>query len=622
MVGHLDRTGYLVLFGGSALALWLGRGRLELGIGRPGAWLRLRRRLRRPLPCWFAVLACLAFVGGLLYAPSGHTALSYRIPRVLHWLSEGRWHWIHTADYRLNNRACGIEWLTAPILLFTRSDRALFLLNLVPFLLLPGLVFSVWRRLGVAPRVAWHWMWLLPTGYAFLLQAGSAGNDAFPAPYALAALDFGLRAWNSRRPADLFWSLLAAALLTGAKASNLPLLLPWALVVAPLALALLRRPWATAAVLAVCLVVSFLPTAALNQAYCRDWSGLKLERPGMNQRDPWVGLWGNPALILLDNFVPPFFPAAGWWNESAFKVLPPGVVKPLVDNFENGFEQLKELQTEDWAGLGFGLSVLVTVSFFAGLAVRRRPETARSRAPRVGEGSAKPDDRPPAWIRRAALLGAWAALGAYCLKSGMSNGARLIAPYYPLLLPLLALGRGHRDLVRRGWWRLSAAGVVGLAAIVLVVTPGRPLWPARTVLSRASATRPGSRLLSRAREAYAVYAERWDPLANVRALLPPDVKVVGFLADADDLDISFWRPYFTRRVRPVLLEDPPAEILREQVRYIVVNAGYLAWRHTSLDEWQRRVGAELVASTTATLKVAQGPQTWDVVRIPATGPRP
>ena len=43
-------------------------------------------------------------------------------------------------------------------------------------------------------RAAWHWMWLMPTGYCFLLQAGSIGNDLFGAVFALAALDFALRA--------------------------------------------------------------------------------------------------------------------------------------------------------------------------------------------------------------------------------------------------------------------------------------------------------------------------------------------------------------------------------------------------------------------------------------------
>ena len=68
------------------------------------------------------------------------------------------------------------------LLLFTRSDRGIFLLNFVPFLLLPGLLFSFWTRLGVRGRIGWHWMWLLPTGYSFLLQAGSAGSDIYLSP--------------------------------------------------------------------------------------------------------------------------------------------------------------------------------------------------------------------------------------------------------------------------------------------------------------------------------------------------------------------------------------------------------------------------------------------------------
>src|SRR5207245_1355240 len=224
----------------------------------------------------------------------------------------------------------------APLLLFTRSDRELFLLNFIPFLLLPGLVFSLFTRLGVRPRVARQWMWLLPTGYTFLLQAGSAGNDAFPTVYALAAVDFACRAWVSRRPTDLWHSVVAAALLTGAKASNLPLLLPWAVALVPLLLSKQRVPrrstldarhWSLLPLLiGLALLVSFLPTAILNVRYCGDWSGLALERSGMDMKNPLVGLWGNSSLFLLDNLVPPFFPAASWWNQNALSVLPHAIV--------------------------------------------------------------------------------------------------------------------------------------------------------------------------------------------------------------------------------------------------------------------------------------------------------
>ena len=193
---------------------------------------RFSRRFRRPLPFCFGALAVLIFLGGAIYPPGNYTGLTYRVARVLQWLAHGRWFWIHTANYRMNDRACGIEWLSAPLLLFTKSDRGLFLLNFLPFLLLPGLVFSVFTRLGVRARVAWQWMWLLPTGYNFLLQAGGIANDTFPDGICAGGAGFRVCAQLeiAARLADLWHSILAAALLTGAKASNLPLLLPWAIV--------------------------------------------------------------------------------------------------------------------------------------------------------------------------------------------------------------------------------------------------------------------------------------------------------------------------------------------------------------------------------------------------------
>ena len=318
--GQLNRAGYLVFFLGVGAAFWVSKNysRPHSSSGpqrKPWNWPKIRWRFRHGLPGCFALLAFLIFLGGALYAPSTHTALTYRTPRVLHWLAEGHWHWIHTINFRMNDRACGIEWMTAPLMLFTHSDRALFLLNFIPFLLLPGLIFSLCVRLGVRGRVAWQWMWLLPTGYNFLVQAGSAANDTFPTVYALAAVDFGCRAWSSRRISDFWLSLLSVGLLTGAKASNLPLVLPWAILALALWPLIKTRPLTTAFVTGVAVLVSFLPTAILNYHYLGDWSGLRIENTGMDMKNPIVGIWGNVLLFLLHNFVPPFFPAAGWWND-------------------------------------------------------------------------------------------------------------------------------------------------------------------------------------------------------------------------------------------------------------------------------------------------------------------
>jgi hypothetical protein len=613
-VGALNRTGYAVCLGLTLLAAAVWRRRHSPARTPSQAswrWPKIRRRWRRPLPLAFALLALLALLGGLLYPPSNHTGLTYRTPRVLQWLSQEQWFWIHTPNYRMNNRACGFEWLSAPWFLFTRSDRLLFLLNYVPFVLVPGLVYSVFTRLGVKPRVAEPWMWLLPAGYTFLLQAGSIGNDTFPTVYALAAIDFALRGWTSKRPSDFGFSLLSAALLTGAKASNLPLLLPWFVLMLPLAKVWLRHPGRTAVFGLVAAAISFLPTAFLNQMYCGDWSGLKLERAGMDMREPVVGIWGNALILLANNLVPPLFPQAGSWNRTILDELPRAMVDPLNRNFENGFHQLPELQTEEWAGLGFGVSLLWLVSLGAALLGR----VWRRGAPSNPGESTGPVSRLPRSLQRLVLWSPWIALLAYCMKSGMVTPGRLISPYYPLLLAWVLAGPVQAELVRRRWWKMLTWLVMAMAVPVLGLTPARPLWPARTILSRLQQAQVAPGLVARAEKVYGVYAARWDSLSEVRALLPPDAKVVGFLADGDDMDISFWRPLGSRRVEHFLIEDPPQRFRQKGVEYVVLGGAYLSSRGVRLEDWLEGKGGQLIGTRTVTLKVAEGPQPWHVARL-------
>jgi hypothetical protein len=602
--GQLHRPGYAVFFAVFAAVVFICRKELGLVQGKKKArGKKFLRRFRRPLPFCFAVLALLVFLGGVLYPPGNYTGLNYRVARVLQWLAHGQWCWIHTPNFRMNDRACGIEWLTAPLLLFTRSGRALFLINFLPYLLLPGLVFSVFTRLGVRARVAWQWMWLLPTGYNFLLQAGGIANDTFPTVYALAMLDFGCRAWISRRPADLWHSFLAAALMTGAKASNLPLLLPWAILIFALLPILRRKLAVTSLVIFLAALVSFLPTAILNVHYLGDWSGLSIERAGMNMKNPVVGVWGNALLLLLNNFVPPLFPPAGWWNQNALSLLPHFLTAPMMANFEPGFQILPELPTEDWAGIGFGLSLLLLISVPASFLIGR--STKRN---------LKPSPLIPAKLCRWVLIAPWFALLAYGMKSGMVTPQRIIAPYYPLLLPLLLTGAGQSQIIRRCWWRMMVGGGLVLALVVLVLSPDRPLWPAKTILSEALARRPDQRLIARALKVYTVYSERSDALAGVRGLLPSDITVVGFIGTEDDSDISLWRPFGERRVEHFFLTDPPEQI-RQHVQYVAVGGFNLKEHNTTLDAWLQASDAELVATTNATLKITEGLQPWYVVRF-------
>lgn len=595
-LGKLNYAGYAMAFAVFALFVFLRREDLVfVRENRFSSRRKFFRRFRRPLPFYFLMLAALIFISGAIYPPDNYTGLAYRAGRVLQWLSHGQWFWIHTTDSRMNDRACGMEWLSAPILLFTHSTRGLFLLNFLPFLLMPGLVFSVFTRLGVSGRVARQWMWLLPTGYTFLLQAGGNANDAFPTIYALAAVDYALRAQKSARVGDLWHSILAAALLTGAKASNLPLLLPWAILIFP-AFPLLRKKIAVTALVALlAAVISFLPTAVLNSIYCGDWSGANLERTVMTVKNPLIGIAGNSFQLLVGNFCPPLFPAATWWNAHATQIVPRALVS-ISTHFDIGFFQLGELPMEDSAGIGLGLSLLLTVSVIANFFVR--PAVVRR--------------RPPCML---ALIAPWVALLAYAMKSGMVTPGRLIAPYYPLLIPLLLIGAGQSQIVRRAWWNALVGFTLLMALVVLVLLPDRPLWPAQTVLAKLAERHPDNHLVARARAVYAVYAKRSDPLPQVRALLPPGIKVVGFIGAEDDCDISLWLPLGSRRVEQFLLSDPPERFRDEGVNYVVVGEQNLQLRNVALADWLNRTDARVIASTNGILKVTEGPKQWYIVRI-------
>ena len=107
-LGQLNYSGYAIFFAAFAVFVFLRR--KDFGFVPPNKispGKKFRRRFKRPLPFCFAALAVLIFIGGAVYAPVNYTALTYRVPRVLQWLAHGHWFWIHTLNYRMNDRACG-----------------------------------------------------------------------------------------------------------------------------------------------------------------------------------------------------------------------------------------------------------------------------------------------------------------------------------------------------------------------------------------------------------------------------------------------------------------------------------------------------------------------------------
>lgn len=602
-VRQLNAIGYAVTLAVGIMVLVVAKKSLSPTTLFPACgWRKFFRRFKRPFPLAFLILSVLAFLGGALYAPSNYDGLTYRLPRVLHWLDAGQWIWIHTIFPRVNTRACGIEWASAPLIALFKTDRLLFLINLISFLLLPGLIFSVLTRLGVRRRVAWHWMWLAPTGYCFLLQAGSIANDAFGAPFALAAVDFALRAKVSKRPCELFTSIMAAALLTGAKTGNMTLLLPWAIAILPSLKLVLQRPFVTAAVCLMAVFASFLPTAALNRHFCGDWSGLNLENL-QSHGDLPLRTAANIVLVGVLNLTPPVFPEADRWNQFVQRVLPADLQSRLLQTFtepQAAKLQTTQMQIEENAGLGFGVTLLLLASVIAA-GFRGKAFTARFNSDDV------------LW-RAAIVFSPWISTLALLSQSEVYPIGRILAPYYPLLLPLLLAPAGHESLVKKIWWRATAFMVFAMAAGLLIISPARPLFPVQTILERVQPAHPNSKALARVVEVYSVYRERGNAFAPVLAILPPDLKTLGFVS-YDDPETSLWLPFGSRRIVHVTPNDSASYLKAEGVEYILVKDDAFGKWFPGFDDWLKTVNGAVVQKIQLNLRASGTSRDWTLVKL-------
>ena len=278
------------------------------------------------------------------------------------------------------------------------------------------------------------------------------------------------------------------------------------------------------------------------------------------------------------------------------------MVAALNANFEPGYLIIGEVPTEDTTGSGFGVGWLLVVSVVVSLWIKGRRQPATTPGP------------IPRGLCRCVMVAVWLALLAYCVKAGMNTGSRLISAFYLPLVPLLLIGAGQVEIVRRCWWRVLVSSTMALALVVLALSPDRPLWPAQTILSKLLAGHPERHSVARAFQVYTLYSHRNDALAGVRELLPPDVKVVGFVGDGDDCDISLWRPFGSRRVEHILLTDTP-EFARSRAQYVAVGGWELSSHSLGIDDWLEKNGAELVASTNIMVKIGEGEQPWYVTRF-------
>lgn len=580
---ELNLAGYGVVFGLAVIVFFFRQQKAKRQRQknlRPG-YHPFFQRFKRLAPLLFLVLAVLALLGGLLYAPFNGSSSAYRIPRVMYWLAAGQWNWVRTIDVRMNIAGCGMEWFFAPLILLTRGDRLLFLPNWISFLLLPGLVFSVFTRLRISPRVAWWWMWLLPSGWCFIMQASSTINDSFAAAYALAAVDFALRARESRREGEVWLALLSAALATGVKQSDVLLAVPGLIALWPSRQLLFKRPIFSTVIVLVCLLISVVPSVYFNLEHMGNWAGVTAHEWGNAELpSPFWGVIGNVFCLTAQNLKPPVFPFSKAWDAAMQHFL-----QTSFGAHFRGFEDFGRLSFgvgESGAALGASVCLFVVLSF---LAARYYQRTQRPVAAAPG----------PDLLQTILKWAPWGLLLAFMAKIGTFENGRQLASYYILLFPLLLASPGQAVLVRRRWWRIMALLIIAFSASLLVVSRDRPLFPAQSIISRLEAKHPDSKLVANIKTTYAqtpAFGAQRDLLKQV---LPPDEAVLGFAPGVDcSAGSSIWLPYGQRRIIEVLPGDTGDQMRAEGIRYVVIENPFFKKAQGPLSQWLDRCHGTVV----------------------------
>jgi hypothetical protein len=314
-------------------------------------------------------------------------------------------------------------------------------------------------------------------------------------------------------------------------------------------------------------------------------------------------LLGNGLLLAQQSLMPPVLPAAHkvdvWFNEH----LPVSWKQELREKFPRyALAHLNELPQEEGSGLGLGIIVLLLACVGAGA----------GKAAFVASHAVRTTPLMSGFIG----LAAWVAVLVYGCKMGSEATARLLLPYYPLMIIPFLLLPGQGWLVRRCGWRLLALLVAASILPGLILTPSRPLWPARTVSGWLLQRSPESSLGKRLVTVYSSYRARNDLLAPLRARLPANATIIGFVAGSNDTDYSLWQPPGRRQV--VYLRDGsgrPVSIPPEAGWVVVKRAVWPEVSDLSLEDWAAQHHAEIVASVPIVSVVGIGAETWCLLQV-------
>jgi len=235
----------------------------------------------------------------------------------------------------------------------------------------------------------------------------------------------------------------------------------------------------------------------------------------------------------------------------------------------------------------------------------------------MGARHRRPPTRPyPGWYRwvRYAVL---VALAAFLAKMGSEAAARLAAPYYPLLLITILSANGHEWVTRQTWWRMAAVAAAISILPAVILSPSRPLWPAQTVLAALAQSKPGNAAIQRAQTVYSVYGKRNDFLAPLKAQLPAEARIVGFIPNINDLEGTLWKPYGSRKIVEVLTASPTDPVLATLRGSAMITSRRALTERFQLtpEEYAAAIHGRITASAMIAQKAGLGLEQWVLISV-------
>ena len=548
--------------------------------------------LAEPMTFWpFILLGAVILIGAAIYPITTLDSLSYRVPRILLWLQEGRIYDIPTANSRMNYMPHLWELVSMPLMQVLGVKLAYF-----------------WSFVGwvVVYLVGYDWAlefcgdvnkskklaFLGATSAFAVIQAASAANDVFAVALILLTVRFILTFEKTRDGREIVWAVFACCMAADVKPHFAVLGLPlsiWFAFSPSKPWKIFRWAWLPV-LLPLWLACSPASSFAWNYQHYGFWSGppeSSQELLGGENSDPVWNVGLGTVLVIWQAIQPPINPAAMAWKKPLDAFVKNHGLNKHVSRFRLA---MFPLNIVDSASLG-----LLTAILFAGgifLAFKRDPHVMKSW---------------PGWVMVAGLGSMLLALSVYVAWSS----GRIYCGFLYLLLPLAMLGWSS---FRAGTLRLMIYLCLFNSLFVLILNPARPLWPvgqAQQMLAHSSRFSWLADQLNR----YALFTDRARTGVDILWSIPDDGSdVVVLVADDRPLLPLFYFRASKHRLITLTSHATVEELNAAPGNYVILSGG-LNESYPELSSYlNTSTNYTLVCSHEYTPALTRGVETWKLYR--------